>query len=604
MATINPTYEHDLKHVTSGDRFVGLWRLLIGFRLAYTGATGGQAMAALAKTGTFLLLKFVVDDVLGGRQPMSLLPWIAGGFVALAVIEGGFTFLSGRLAAHTSEGIARRLRDYLFDHIQRLSFSYHDRAQTGELIQRTTSDVDALRRFFAEQAIAVGRIVLLFTINLAALMSLSVTLAVVSIVTVPLILAISLFFFKRISVAYEANQNQDARMSTTLQENLTAVRVVKAFARQAYERDKFEAENAEKLRRGLRLLMWHSIFWPVTDVIIGLQLVGGFAFGALLAIRGDITVGTYLAFAGMIIWIVFPLRVLGRLVVEMSRGMVSFSRVAELIEENREPLLAGSVRPSGNLRGAVAFDDVSFEYGGDHAPVLHNITFQCEAGQTVGLLGPTGAGKTSLVNLLPRFYDYTAGSIKLDGVELCEYPRKFLRQQTGIVEQEPFLFSRTIRENITYGVGRAVTDAEVEQAARAAAVHDVIRAFPRGYSTLVGERGVTLSGGQKQRIAIARTLLKDPRILILDDSTSSVDTETETEIRAALERLMEGRTTFIIAHRIHSVMDADLILVLQDGRIVQRGTHADLMAQAGLYRQTYELQALIEEELEREAALA
>jgi ATP-binding cassette subfamily B protein len=246
---------------------------------------------------------------------------------------------------------------------------------------------------------------------------------------------------------------------------------------------------------------------------------------------------------------------------------------------------------------------VCFEYDAD-SPVLKDISFACEPGQAVALLGSTGSGKTSLVNLLPRFYEYTDGSLMLDGVELNEYPRHFLRQQIGIVEQEPFLFSRTIRENITYGVGRDVSDAEIEAAARAAAIHDVITCFPDGYDTLVGEKGVTLSGGQKQRVAIARTLLKDPRILILDDATSSVDTETEGEIREALEHLMRGRSTFIIAHRIQSLMNADLILVLDEGRIVERGTHSELMAQEGIYRQIYDMQARIEVELEREIGQA
>ena len=255
------------------------------------------------------------------------------------------------------------------------------------------------------------------------------------------------------------------------------------------------------------------------------------------------------------------------------------------------------------MRGAIEFRNVSFEYDAS-VPVLHEISFRCEPGQVVALLGPTGSGKSSLVNLLPRFYDYTGGVLLLDGVELRAYPRRFLRQHIGIVEQEPFLFSRTLRENIMYGVGRTVPQSEIEAAARAAAIHEVIMSFPDGYSTLVGEKGVTLSGGQKQRVAIARTLLKNPRILILDDSTSSVDLETEQEIREALERLMENRTTFIIAHRVQSVMNADLILVLDRGRIVQRGRHEDLLRQSGIYRQIYDIQTRIENELEREVGSA
>jgi ATP-binding cassette subfamily B protein len=275
--------------------------------------------------------------------------------------------------------------------------------------------------------------------------------------------------------------------------------------------------------------------------------------------------------------------------------------VTEVIKEDREPLTEGTYSPDGNLDGEIAFRHVCFEYD-SNSPVLNNISFRCESGQAVALLGSTGSGKTSLVNLLPRFYEYTNGSLTLDGVELNAYPREFLRQQIGIVEQEPFLFSRTVRDNIMYGVGRDVSQAEIESAARAAAIHDVIAAFPDGYDTLVGEKGVTLSGGQKQRVVIARTLLRDPRILILDDATSSVDAETEGMIRQALERLMLGRTTLIIAHRIQSVMIADLILVLDKGQIVQKGSHEELLAQPGIYRRIYDLQTRIETEVEKEVA--
>jgi ATP-binding cassette subfamily B protein len=597
-STATPS-EFDFKNAVSDNRLVGLWRMLTGFRLIYLGAVVGVGVAAVFRTGNYLLLRYFVDDVFAEEGFGRTLPLIAVGFVGLALVQGAFSFLSGTLAARTAEGITVRLRNYLFDHIQRLSFAYHDQTKTGELIQRATSDVDALRRFFADQAIGVGRIVLLFVINLTALLYLNVQLALISIAVVPLIVAMSLFFFKKVSQAYEAFQEQEAELSTTLQENLTGVRVVKAFARQSYEQDKFEQDNWEQFRRGRRLLMMHSLFWPVSDILCGAQMLGGFFAGALMAINGTITVGTYLAYVGLVVWIIWPMRNLGRLIVHMSTGLVSFGRVVAVIKEEREPLIEGAHTPSGNVKGQIVFRDVCFEYDAESS-VLRGISFRCEPGQVVALLGSTGSGKTSLVNLLPRFYEYTSGSLTLDGVELKEYPRQFLRQQIGIVEQEPFLFSRTIRENVTYGVGRNVSDAEIEAAARAAAIHEVILSFPEGYDTLVGEKGVTLSGGQKQRVAIARTLLKDPRILILDDATSSVDTETEGLIREALERLIQGRTSFVIAHRVQSVMNADLILVLDQGRIVQRGTHSELMAQEGVYRRIYDMQARIEVELEKE----
>lgn len=593
--------EFDVKQAIADNRLTGLWRLMSGYRLRYAAATACLAVAAMLRTASSLLVRYLVDDVLVQEEALGLLALVALGFLLLALGQGVFTFLSGRLAAQTSEGITQRVRNYLYNHIQRLPFAYHDHTPTGELIQRCTSDVDALRRFFADQAISVGRILSLFVVNFVALLLLKWQLALISVIVIPFVVLLSAFFFNKVSKAYEVFQEQDAVLSTALQENLTGVRVVRAFARQDYERDKFGRENWKKYQLGRRLLLMHSLYWPISDIMCAFQMLGGFVVGALMAINGTITVGTYLAYSSMVILLIWPMRNLGRLIVQASSGMVSFSRLITVIKEEREPLTAGKHQPEEEPRGELVFRAVAFAYEKD-TPVLERITFKCNPGQSVALLGSTGSGKTSLVNLLPRFYDYTGGSLLLDGVDLKEYPRQFLRQYIGIVEQEPFLFSRTIRENITYGVGKEVPDGEVENAAKAAAIHDVILTFPDGYSTLVGERGVTLSGGQKQRIAIARTLLKDPRILVLDDSTSSVDSETEAQIRAALQRLMQGRTTFIIAHRVQSVMNADIILVLDQGRIVQRGTHEQLVTQPGTYRKIFEMQTRIEEELERELA--
>jgi ATP-binding cassette, subfamily B, bacterial len=597
MSTTSPTIM-DLKPTLSKNRLVGLWRMMSGYQLIYIGATVCQGIAASSKTLTYLLLKYFIDQVLTPRH-YEMVPWIALSFVGLAVIEGGCSFLSGTLAARTAEGVARRLRNYLFDHIQRLTFKYHSETPTGELIQRCTSDVDAVRRFFADQAIGVGRIILLFIINFAAILFLNSRLAFISIIAIPIILAISTYFFKKITRVYEAYQEQEANLSNVLQENLTGVRVVKAYARQPFEMDKFEKENAEKYKRGKSMAMMHSIFWPLSDMICGAQMLGGFVIGALMAIHGEITIGTYLAYAGLVVWIIFPMRNLGRVIVQTSTGLVSYSRVVKIIKEDREDLDEGDVTSDIQINGRISFDRVGFEYDKGN-PILKDISFTCEPGQAIALLGSTGSGKTSLVNLLPRFYDPTSGIITLDGLDLQSYSRRVLRQQIGIVEQEPFLFSRSIRDNITYGVGRDVPDEEVYEASRAAAIHDVILSFPEGYKTLVGEKGVTLSGGQKQRVAIARTLLKDPRILILDDSTSSVDMETEAEIRAALQNLMKNRTTFIIAHRIQSIMNADLILVFDKGEIIERGTHADLLQLNGMYRKIYDLQTRIDTELEEE----
>jgi ATP-binding cassette subfamily B protein len=539
--------------------------------------------------------------VLGEVDQVQKLPWVALGFVLLALGQGLFTFLSGRWAAEAAEGATVRLRDYLYDHIQRLSFVYHDRTSTGELIQRATSDVDAMRRFYAEQAIGAGRIIMLFLVNFIALYSLNAQLAFISVVVVPILMIVSIFFFREISKRYELFQEQEATLSTTLQENLTGIRVVRAFARQEYEENKFEADNRERYNRGIRLLLMHAVYWPSTDILVGAQLLIGIFVGAMMAINGTITLGTYLAYIGLLGWLLWPMRNLGRLIVQMSMGMVSFSRVRDIIKEDRELMYAGTYVPDGHLRGEIRFDHVGFEYDSE-ATVLRDINFKCPAGQSVALIGGTGSGKTTLVNLLPRFYEYTDGQIMLDDVELRKYPRHYLRRHIGIVQQEPFLFSRSISENISYGVGRDVSEEEIEAAARAAAIHEVILTFPEGYDTVVGEKGVTLSGGQKQRITLARTLLKDPCILILDDATSSVDMETEAAIRDALLQLMPGRTTFIIAHRIQTVMDADLILVMDGGRVVQCGGHEDLLLEEGPYQQIFNLQARIEDELAEDLA--
>ncbi len=632
---------YDLQNILVESKTKSLWRMLSGFRGIYLIAAIAAGLAALGRTGVSYLLRYFIDDVLQVAANHWLIPWIALGFIGMALFQGYFTYLTGRLAAQTAEGIARRLRNYLYDHLQRLTFTYHDRMQTGELISRATSDVDAIRRLYQDQLIGIGRITLLFLVNFAGLLFLDVRLALYSVVVIPFVVATSIYFFKKMEKTYETYQNQEAKVSSRLQENLTGVRVVKAFARQAFEIERFETENWKKYERGKELANLEATFWPVTDVICGGQMLVAFYLGALAAINGDITLGTYLAYSGLVINVLWPIRGLGRLVASISTGVVSLERLQQIIRQQREPLGQGTHHLSERLIGDVRFNDVSFRYAApasaedrskaiattaeekgenvgdrrngasslppfvpssDREWVLQNISLHARPGQVIGLLGATGSGKTSLVNLLPRFYDYTSGSITIDGIELRDIARDGLRAQIGIVQQEPFLFSTTIRGNITYGVGRDVSDAEVEAAARAAAVHDVILGFPNGYDTLVGERGVTLSGGQKQRVTIARTLLKNPSILILDDATSSVDTETDAAIRSALRKLMEDRTTFIIAHRVQSVMEADQILVMDQGRIVQRGTHAELLAEPGIYRRVYDLQARIEEDLEREIA--
>ena len=597
--TSYPELERE-KITSNKNGLVTLWRLLSGYHGHYVLSAVMLALSAASRTGMYLYLGYFVDQILGkGKFGIELLQ-SAAAFLGLIMLQAFSGFLSNKLAAQTAESSTRRLRDLLFDHIQRLTFAYHSEVKTGDLLERASSDVDTIRRFIADQAIGVARIVVIFIINFTAIFRLNSQLALISIIIVPIILVISIFFFRKLSKAYEAYQEQEAILSTNLQENLSGVRVVKAFARQSYEIKKFDQNNFEKYMRGKRLNLMNALFWPISDLICAAQMIASNFMAATMVIDGVITLGNFITFTGLLGWLIWPIRNLGRLIVDTSRALVSLNRVIEILRVPEEPLFEGSYLPaSGTVRGDITFDHVTFEYEKDY-PVLQDVSFEVKAGQVIALLGSTGSGKTSLVNLLPRFYDITSGAILLDGVDLREYPRAFLRSQIGIVEQEPFLFSCSIRDNITYGVNRAVSQEEVEEAAREAAIHDVILSFADGYDTLVGERGVTLSGGQKQRVAIARTLLLNPRILILDDSTSSVDMETEVLIRQALQRLMVNRTTFIIAHRIQSIMSADLILVFDQGKIVQSGRHEDLIEQPGIYRSIFEIQTQIESALQEE----
>lgn len=593
--------ELDRQKITSNKNgLVTLWHLLSGYHGHYALSAIMLAISAASRTGMYLFLGYFVDQIIGqGKFGTELLQGAAT-FMGLIMLQALSGFLSNKLAAQTAESSTRRLRDLLFDHIQRLSFAYHSEVKTGDLLERASSDVDTIRRFIADQAIGVARIIVIFIINFTAIFQLNQRLALISIIIVPVILVISIFFFRKLSKAYEAYQEQEAVLSTNLQENLSGVRVVKAFARQSYEIKKFDQNNYEKYLRGKRLNLMHALFWPISDTICAAQMIASNFLAATMVIDGIITLGNFITFSGLLGWLIWPIRNLGRLIVDTSRALVSLNRVVEVLRVPEEPLFEGSYLPSsGTVHGDISFEHVTFEYEKGH-PVLEDVSFDAKAGQVIALLGSTGSGKTSLVNLLPRFYDITSGSIRLDGVDLREYPRSFLRSQIGTVEQEPFLFSCSIRDNITYGVTRPVTQEEIEAAAREAAIHDVILSFKDGYDTLVGERGVTLSGGQKQRVAIARTLLLNPRILIMDDSTSSVDMETEVQIREALQRLMKDRTTFIIAHRIQSIMSADLILVFDEGKIVQSGKHEDLIDQPGIYRSIFEIQTRIESALQEE----
>ena len=493
---------YDLKETLTPNRFRGLWRMATGFHGIYVAAVLAAGLAALSRSATFYLLRYFVDGVLPGGGGGWALAGVAAGLIGLALVQGLFAFGMGRLAAMTGEGVARRLRNYLFDQIQRLHFGYHDSMQTGELIQRATSDVDTLRRLFQDQLIGIGRVGLLTVVNFSALVLLHGRLALLSTPLLPVIAVVSFFFFRRIGTVYEAYQSQDAVVSNRLQERLSGVRVVKAFARQGYEIGRFEEENWEKYRRGLRMANLHSLYWAGGRVHhcgpgdCG-HLPGGDDGGRGRDFDGHPSSrlrGCWSRRCGRC-------RRLGGWWRISRRGWSRWTAVQQIIRQEREELEDGDGADGGRLGGAIAFREVQFAYEpppgqedgeaemkaekkgsagqsrravrrrafAERGYVLRDISLEVEPGQVIGLLGATGSGKSSLVNLLPRFYAYSGGSIMLDGRELRSYGRGFLRSQIGLVQQEPFLFSTTIRNNITYGAGGNVSDEDVEAAARAAA---------------------------------------------------------------------------------------------------------------------------------------
>lgn len=578
----------------------GLFRLMDSYRLLFFAAVTFQLLNVACGIFINLIIRDYTDNVVTSPAPSAWLHIFA--FLALAALQGFSAFFGGKSNSRMSEGITRDLRHRLFDHIQRLSFTYHDGMPTGELIQRVTSDVGSINRFYGMQLSQITRVFFLFAINWGVILMINTTLGLLSVVLVPFIFMLSVMFFSRISRAFDAFQVQDARVSTMIQENLSGVRVVKAFARQDFETEKFEQENRAKFLAGRKFTMSHALYWPVSHILCSVQTVGGIAAAGYMTYTGTISLGTLLAFSGMLSQIIWPLQNLGRVIADLSTAFISYSRVSEILDTETEDLSSGR-EPSLHLHGVIECRNLSFNYHGGH-PALKNVSFSCRQGEKIALIGEPGSGKTTFINLLPRFYEVSGGSLTIDGVDIRRFPKNYLRKHIGIVEQQPFLFSATIGENIAYGISgtdrKDVSEDEIRRAADLACIADSIETFPLKYQTLVGEKGVTLSGGQKQRIAIARTILKDPSILILDDATSAVDARTEEQIRTALNRLMEGRTTFIIAHRIASVIDADQILVFKDGEIIQQGTHESLMKEEGFYNTVCTLQTGIEEDLSRE----
>ncbi len=519
--------------------------------------------------------------------------------VIFAAIRGLFTFLQAYWAERNSQSVAFDLRNDLFAKVQRLSFSYHDRNQTGQLMVRATDDVEKVRLFIGQGLLQLVGAFLLITGTLIILFTTNARLALIVLPVLPIALIMFMIFGTISQPLFAKVQAKLSALNTILQENLAGIKVVKAFTREKDEQAKFDQAADRLMNQQITVGRLFSFLFPLIFLIANLGQAATLYFGGQQIVNGTLTLGEWQEFSLYLIYLFLPLAQFGIIITQLGQASASATRVFEILDTQSEITEKPEAANLPEVKGLVRFEDVTFRYYNSGEPVLKNVNLEVQPGQTIALLGATGSGKTTIINLLPRFYDPSHGRITIDGYDLRDVCLDSLRAQIGIVLQETTLFSGTIRENIAFGKSDATME-EVTAAAKAAAAHDFILSFPQGYDTPVGERGTTLSGGQKQRIAIARALLLDPHILILDDSTSSVDLATEAQIQHALDELMKGRTSFVIAQRISTVLHADQILVLEKGEIVARGTHQELMEDSAIYAEIYNSQlvedALVESE--------
>ena len=555
------------------------------------------------------IVRMTVDSVIGSKPleaPGFVQSWILsmGGVAWLrqrlwlpAVVMAGFGLLSAGLryvtnlySSKAGETLVKTTRDLLYGHIQHLPWKWHMQNATGDIIQRCTSDVERVKTFFQEQFVSVFQIVVLIVLSLVCMIAMDWRLAMVPLVLFPVIVAYSMLFHNRIRDRFTDCDESEGVLSTIAQENLTGVRVVRAFGRENFERERFEKQNEEYTSLWIRLCRTLSDFWAIGDFTSCIQVLLVVVLGSVLCVQGQMSEGSFISFALYNSMLIGPVRRLGRMISEMSKAGVSVDRIAEVLNAPVEQDAPGAQEKP--MDGDIEFKNVTFRYETGPA-VLDDVSFRIPAGSSFGILGGTGSGKSSLILMLCRLYAPNSGSVTVGGADIASMPAKWVREHIGVVLQEPFLFSRTVEENI----GICGADAQtIRDAAATACIHDDIERFAKGYDTVVGERGVTLSGGQKQRVAIARTLTQKTPVLVFDDSLSAVDTQTDEKIRRALKQRRRGVTTMIISHRITTLMDCDNILVLERGRVSQLGTPRELLTQEGLFRKIYDMQMAIGEE--------
>lgn len=522
------------------------------------------------------------------ENPGKMLTIAALAVILLAAINIAANYYSKVFAAKGSESFVKGMRDQLYDHIQKLPYSWHVKNQTGDIIQRCTSDVDVVRNFVTNQLMEVFRIIFLIVFYMVIMFSMNVKISLIAVSFFPIVILYSGYFFSKIAQHFQEADEAEGILSSVVQENLTGVRVVRAFGRESFERKRFDEKNERFAGLWIYLGKFLSLYWSIGDLITGIQILTVICMGVLFTVDGNLTVGEFIAFVSYNSSMAWPVRSLGRIISEMSKAGVSIDRIAYILDEKEEDDRPGVTKPAINKD--IVFDKVNFKYE-EGAAVLKDVSFTVPAGKTFAILGNTGSGKSTLVHLLNRLYDLPdgCGKITIGGVDIRDIDRQYLRSQIGMVLQEPFLYSGSIKENVGITKESSAFD-DIREACEIACVDSAIDSFTDGYETIVGERGVTLSGGQKQRVAIARMLVEHTPVMIFDDSLSAVDAQTDAMIREALKKRMAGTTVILIAHRITTLMQADCIMVLEDGAVAEMGSHEQLMEHHGIYRRIYDIQ--------------